>query len=65
MAGMVRNERAKLFANFLSALGLGLIAIGVLRPAFETGGDPRWILLWALAGLALHGLAHYILGFMR
>ena len=62
---MIRNERAKLFANFLSALGIGLIAIGVLRPAFETGGDPLWIVVWALAGLALHGFAHYILGYMR
>jgi hypothetical protein len=62
---MVRNERAKLFANFLSALGLGLIAIAVLRPALETGGDPLRIVFWALAGLALHGAAHYILGFMR
>ncbi|MFT3972587.1 MAG: hypothetical protein QM699_03805 [Amaricoccus sp.] len=62
---MVRNGRVKLFANFLSALGVGLIAVGVLRPAFETGGDPRWILVWPLAGLALHGLALYTLGFMR
>jgi hypothetical protein len=59
---MVRNERLELLANFVSALGLGLIAIAVLRPLLETGGDPRRIALWALAGLALHGMAHYILG---
>lgn len=62
---MVRNERLKLLANFIGAIGLGLIAIAVLRPLFETGGDPLRIALWALAGLALHGSAHYILGHMR
>jgi predicted cobalt transporter CbtA len=62
---MVRNERLKLLANFVSALGLGLIAIAVLRPLFETGGNLRQIVLWALAGLALHGMAHYILGHMK
>lgn len=65
MPRMVRNERVKLFASFLSALAIGLIAIGVLRPAFGTGGGPRWLLVRALAGLALHGLAPYGLGFMR
>ena len=66
MAGiMVRNERLKLFANFLSALGLALIAIAALRPVFEIGGDPVRILTWFLAGLALHGMAHYVLGHMK
>jgi hypothetical protein len=62
---MIRDERAKLFANFQSALGLGLIAIAVLRPALETGGDPLQIVFWAFAGLALDGAAHYTLGLMR
>jgi hypothetical protein len=62
---MIRNERTKLFANFVSALGLGLIAIAVLRPALETGGDPLRIAFWAGAGLALHGRAQYIPGFVR
>ena len=66
MAGtMIRNERLKLLANFVSALGLGLIAIAVLRPLFDTGGDLRRIALWAFAGLALHGMSHYILGHMK
>jgi hypothetical protein len=64
-AAMIRNERLKLLANFVSAIGLGLIAIAVLRPLFETGGEPLRIALWALAGLALHGAAHYILGHMK
>lgn len=62
---MIRNERLKLFANFLSALSLALVAIGALRPAFETGGDPTRIVIWLFAGLALHGMAHYVLGHMR
>jgi len=66
MAGaMVRNERLKLLANFVTVLGLGLIVIAVLRPLFEAGGDLRQIALWAFAGLALRGMAHYILGHMK
>jgi hypothetical protein len=64
LPGMVRNERLKLFANFLNALGLGLIAIAALRPAFETGGEPVRIFLWFLAGIALHAVAHYVLGYL-
>lgn len=56
---MIRNERAKLFANFVNAIGLGLIAIAVLRPVIETGsGDYRIVVLRGMAGLALHGVAH-------
>jgi hypothetical protein len=61
-AVMVRTERLKLLANFVCVLGLGLIAIAVLRPLLETGGDLRQIALWAFAELALHGIAHLILG---
>ena len=63
---MIRNERLKLLANFINAIGLGLIAIAVLRPIFETGsGDYLLVFLWAVAELALHGIAHYILGYLR
>jgi hypothetical protein len=62
---MVRNERLKLFANFLNAIGLGLIAIAVLRPVIETGGEPWRTGLWLLVGLALHAVSHYVLGYMR
>lgn len=61
----VRNERIKLFANFLTAIGIGLIGLAVLRPLVETGSDNyRTVGLWALAGLALHGVSHYILGYL-
>jgi hypothetical protein len=63
---MVRNERLKLAANFVNAIGLGLIAIAVLRPVIETGSyDYLTVVAWALFGLALHGVAHYLIGLMR
>jgi hypothetical protein len=63
---MIRNERLKLGANFLSAVGLGLIAIAVLRPIFEADDySARALALWAVAGLAMHGVSHYILGYLR
>jgi hypothetical protein len=63
---LIRNERLKLAANFLNALGIGLIGIAVLRPMVETG-DPSYLALagWSLAGLAIHGAALYILGYLR
>lgn len=60
------NERVKLFANFLNALSLGMIGFALLRPAtesFELVGLPA--ALWALAGVALHVAAHYVLGKLR
>lgn len=63
---LIRNERIKLFASFLNALGLGLIGFAVLRPVTETfqlvGAAAA---LWGLAGLVLHGAALYILGQLR
>lgn len=62
----VRNERVKMFAGFVNVLGLGLIGFAVLRPLTETpmtvSGLSAW---WGLTGLALHGLSHYILRYLR
>lgn len=60
------NERVKLGVSFINALSIGLIGFAVLRPltdpdvsmSTQTG-------VWGLVGLALHGLAHYILGMLR
>ena len=63
---LIRNERIKLFAGFLNALGLGLIGFAVLRPVTETFqlvGIAAAV--WGLAGLVLHGAALYILGQLR
>lgn len=60
------NERIKLMAGFYNAIGLGMIAVGVLRPVAEgVLVAPRSILLWIAAGLAFHAFALYILGYMR
>ena len=62
----IRNERIKLFSNFLNALGVALIGLAVLRPVIapeETAAGVVWF--WGFAGLALHGLALYTLGRMR
>ncbi|KFI24207.1 hypothetical protein CG51_18570 [Haematobacter missouriensis] len=63
---LIRNERLKLAANFLNAIAIGLIGIAVLRPVVETGAVDYFALAaWTLAGLALHALAHYVLGYLR
>ena len=60
------NERVKLFAHFLNALGLGLIGFAVLRPLTESLGNANLSALWwGMTGLAIHGIAHYIMGNIR
>jgi hypothetical protein len=60
------NERLKAAANFLNAIGIGLIGFAVLRPLTEAfTSTPLSALWWGLAGLALHGGAHYVLGHIR
>ncbi|WP_112313266.1 hypothetical protein [Pseudogemmobacter bohemicus] len=60
------NERVKIFAGFMNALSLGLIGFAVLRPLTETLSNANLSTLWwGIAGLALHGVSHYILGRIR
>lgn len=60
-----RNERVKLVAGFLNAIGLGLIGFAVLRP-ITSGVNPSLLSLWwSVVGFALHALAHYVLGYIR
>lgn len=60
------NERVKLFANFMNAIALGLIGFAVLRPLTESLSNANVSALWwAVTGLAMHGVSHYILGRMR
>ncbi|PZX16059.1 hypothetical protein LX81_02333 [Palleronia aestuarii] len=59
------NERVKLLATSVNTIGLGLIGVAVVRPlteSFSNAGDTIW---WLLAGLAMHGLSHYVLRYMR
>lgn len=60
------NERVKLFANFLNALGLGLIGFAVLRPLTESLSNATLSTLWwGMSGLAIHAIAHYVVGRIR
>lgn len=62
----VRNERLKLGANAVNALGLGMVDFAILRPAsesFDLLRQQAW--LWGVGGLALHVSGHYILGYIK
>ena len=60
------NERIKLFANFFTAISIGLIGFAVIRPLTESLDNADLSTLWwGIAGVALHGVSHYILGMMR
>ena len=63
---VVFNERVKLLAGFFNAVGIGLIGFAVLRPLTEDMTRLSLATLWwALAGVALHVMAHYFLGHMK
>ena len=60
------NERVKLFSTTVNALGLGVVGFAVLRPLTESFANATVkTALWAVAGLALHLFAHYILRTLR
>lgn len=63
---LIQNERVKLLASFANAIALGLIGFAILRPL--TDGtlefDPLTV-GWGSAGLAIHGISHYIMGMLR
>lgn len=60
------NERVKLVANFLNAVGLGLLGFAVLRPVTETPLVVTWLSAWwGGCGVAFHVLALYILKYLR
>ena len=60
------NERVKLFANFLNAIGLGLTGFAVLRPLTESLSNATLSTLWwGMTGLAIHAIAHYVVGRIR
>ena len=60
------NERTKLTAQTLNAVGVGLIGFAVLRPAAEDVTSLETTsLVWTLLGLALHGVARHLLSYLR
>ncbi|MCC1493983.1 hypothetical protein J1C49_15295 [Cognatishimia sp. F0-27] len=59
----MRNERLKLACGFCNAVGFTLIAFALLRPVTEDLSLLTWASLgWVVVGLALHGVAHLMLG---
>ena len=61
-----RNERVKLFATFINAVGMGLIGLAVLGPLTQDLTSASLSTLWwGLTGLAMHALSHYILGYLH
>lgn len=60
------NERVKLFAGFLNALGVGMVGFSILRPVIETQAVPEsYSWLWGAAGIAMHLMAHYVIGRLK
>lgn len=58
-------ERVKIFSNFTTALGGGLIGFAFLKPLADgaiLGLASAW---WVAFGLALHGVSHYTLGMLK
>ena len=57
------NERVKLLAGSVNTIGLGAIALGVVRPFIDPLVDLDLVSAASVGvALALHVLAHYILG---
>ena len=62
----IYNERIRLLATATNAIALAIIGFGLLRPLMDDVPLRGWrTLFWLLVGLALHGLAHYILGMIE
>lgn len=56
------NERVKLGANSVNAVGLAFVALGLVRPLVDPEiGLSFSSFAFAATGLVLHALAHYIL----
>jgi hypothetical protein len=61
---VTHNERVKLLATTLNALGLGLFGYAVLRPMVDGGVRLDAVFaVWCATGLALHVVAHYLLAY--
>jgi hypothetical protein len=60
------NERVKLFAGFVNAVGLGLIGFSILKPVTDNIANlTSATMSWGLVGPAMHSGSHYILGYIR
>ena len=58
------NERIKLLANSLNALGIGVAALAFIRPSVDDGLVSIYF-VGTLASIGLHLIAQYLLGFLK
>jgi len=58
------NERIKLFANSLNALGIGVAALAFIRPSVDEGLVSIYF-VGTLASIGLHLIAQHLLGFLK
>ncbi|MBC7145571.1 MAG: hypothetical protein H5U24_09225 [Thioclava marina] len=62
----IYNERQKVMATSVNAIGLALVGFAILKPVVEQNRhDPVQLMVWGIIGLALHGISHYILGNLK
>ena len=60
------NERVKLLAGFFNTLGLGFIGVAFLRPLVEgTLVLEGFLVSYTATGVALHGVAYYIVRYLE
>ncbi|WOI57068.1 hypothetical protein [Palleronia sp. LCG004] len=60
------NERVKLLSSTINALGLGMVGFAVLRPLTDSIENvSRETGYWAIMGLVVHLVSHYILRYLR
>lgn len=58
---MAHNERMKLGATTANALGLAIVAVGILRPLFDNQASATWVMaIYLMFAVAFHCLAHYV-----
>lgn len=63
---LARNEQLKAAANFVNALALGVLGVGLLKPLLEDGAsDYGEMITPTLMGIAIHLFSYYILGYLR
>jgi len=55
------NERIKLFANFLNAVAIGVIAFSFIRPSIDDGIEQAYF-VGLMLGVIIHAAAQFVLG---
>jgi len=58
------NERIKLFANFLNAIAIGVIAFAFIRPSIDDGMEEAYF-VGAMVGILTHAAAQFVLGSLK